>query len=154
MSLSVRDNISEVRLAALDLHKLLVAAVQRDYERGHGRVGSSGQLLNLVAYDPAFAWLHPLSELIVALDELLAAPEHAVVDAAAVRVELEQLLEHSGAGFRDPYLDALQIDPDVVLAHAEVQRAVAALPAVRPEEVESLRKARPSWSARAQRRLR
>jgi hypothetical protein len=154
MSLSIRDNIGAIRLAALDLHKRLVASAQRDYERSHGRVGSAGQLLHLVAYDPAFAWLHSLSQLIVALDELLDAPEHAGADAAAVRVELEQLFEHSGTAFREPYLGAMQTDPDVVLAHAEVQRALAALPAVLPEDVESLRQVRPSWSARAQKKPR
>ena len=49
----------------------MIAVVRIEYEREHGRVASSGDLLQLVAFDPTFAWLHPLSELIVQLDELV-----------------------------------------------------------------------------------
>jgi hypothetical protein len=150
MNTPLRENIALVRLAALDLHKLLLQAVRRDYERVHGRIASTGELLNLVTYDQAFAWLHPLSELIVALDELLDIPEHTDSDAAAVRVELEELLSRSGERFQEPYVAALQTDPALVVAHAALQRALASLPATPPDQIEQLREARLGWATRAE----
>ena len=104
-------------------------------------------MLQLVAYDPAFAWLRPLSELIVALDEMQAMPDVTERDAAAVRVEIESLLSRGGAGFGERYFVRLQGSPDLVLAHAALQRAIAALPASRPEEVSDLLTARAGWKA-------
>jgi hypothetical protein len=149
MSVHFRAQIAAVRMACLALHKLLISSVRHTYEREHGRIESSGELLNLVAYDAAFAWLHPLSELIVALDELLDIPEHDDTDAAAVRVELSHLLAHSGEHFAQPYLAALQSDSHLVVAHGALQRALAALPAAPPTQHESLRDVRLAWPERA-----
>lgn len=110
----------------LELHRLLLEAVRLDYERTHGRVESPGQLLQLVIGDEAFAWLHPLSELLVQLDD----PE-VVPDAATARARVEALLA-GGTAFHAPYVEALQSVPAVVLAHADVMRALEALPATKP----------------------
>jgi hypothetical protein len=68
---SPRDRLAALRLPLLDLHKRLLDAERRMYELAHGRV-SAGELLNLALQDPQFAWLHPISELIVRIDELIA----------------------------------------------------------------------------------
>ena len=60
--------VEEVRRSLLDLHKALLDAQQIRYEREHGRVRSSGELLGLVLEHPAFAWLRSLSALIARLD--------------------------------------------------------------------------------------
>ncbi len=146
MTLAFRDATGAARAALLELHRVLIDTIRKDYEHDHGQVGS-GRMLQLVAYDPGFAWLRPVSELIVALDLLQAMPDVTERDAAAVRVEIEALLSRSGAGFPEPYLAALQTSADLVLAHAGVQRAIAALPVSRPEDVPDLLTARPGWKA-------
>jgi hypothetical protein len=67
----LRHLLMEVRRGLLGLHKALIVAEQLTYERINGRVGSTGQLLQLVLNDPWFTWLHPLSQLVIRVDELL-----------------------------------------------------------------------------------
>ena len=57
------------------MHKALLEDARIRYEREQGRIEGSGALLRLVLNDPWFAWLHPLSGLVVQIDELLAADE-------------------------------------------------------------------------------
>jgi len=83
---------------------------------------TSYEFLRLVMHDPWFGWLHHLSELVVQIDEMLAAEEPAVESAAtAVRDQARLLLAPSETGgqFQRKYFDSLQHSPDVVLAHAE-----------------------------------
>jgi hypothetical protein len=138
------DKTAAVRAALLDLHRTLLDAVRLEYERENGRAGNA-EMLQLVAYDPAFAWLRPVSELIVGLDLLQAMPDVTERDAAAVRAEIESLLSRGEAGFGERYFSALQASPDLVLAHAALQRATAALPASRPQDVADLLTARREW---------
>ena len=146
MTSPYRAATAAARAALLDLHRRLLDAVRLEYERENGRVGNA-EMLQLVAYDPAFAWLRPVSELIVALDELQAMPDVTERDAAAVRVEIDSLLSRGEGGFGERYFSALQSSPDLVLAHAALQGALAALPASRPEEAAGLLTARRGWKA-------
>jgi len=123
VELTTRAQLRATRRAALDLHKVLLDALRVDYERAHGRVQSPGELLRLVTQDQAFAWLRPLSQLIVALDECEANPEAGASGAAGVRGELRRLLE--APHFRPHYLECLQREPAVVLAHARLQQHLA-----------------------------
>src|SRR6266404_821722 len=52
----------------LDLHKTVLDAARREYERGHGRLRNT-EFLSVLIEDPAFAWLNPLTALIVRIDE-------------------------------------------------------------------------------------
>ena len=70
-SCPLRTRLLEVRGGLLGLHKALILAEQVTYERINGRVASSGQLLQLVLNDPWFTWLHPISQLVVNIDDLL-----------------------------------------------------------------------------------
>ena len=67
----LRRTLADVRHGLLGLHKALIVAEQLTYERIYGRVDSTGQLLQLVMNDPWFTWLHPLSNMVVRIDELL-----------------------------------------------------------------------------------
>jgi len=146
MTTTHRSQTAEARRALLELHRVLLEAVRVEHERENGRVGNA-EMLQLVAYDPRFAWLRPVSELIVALDELQAMPDVTERDAKAVRAEIDTLLSRGEAGFGERYFDALQASPDLVLAHAAIQRAIADLPASRPEDVPDLLTARRDWKA-------
>src|SRR5215831_776660 len=68
---ALKRMLLEVRRGLLGLHKALIIAEQLTYERINGRVGSTGQLLQLVLNDPWFTWLHPLSQLVIRIDELV-----------------------------------------------------------------------------------
>src|SRR5277367_6910536 len=65
----VKQRLTELRNGLLALHKTLLDSERAVYERDIARINSSGELLNLVLYDPWFAWLHELSEFVVLIDE-------------------------------------------------------------------------------------
>jgi hypothetical protein len=100
------------------------------YERDIARITSSGELLNLVINDPWFAWLHALSEFVVLIDETLDAEEPPQgMDAERLIAQAWELLapNENGRGFAKRYFEALQRDPDVVLAHARMRKVLANL---------------------------
>lgn len=126
---SMRQMLRELRGALLHLHKVLLDDTRVTYEMDRGRVGSSGSLLQLVISDPWFAWLHSLSELVVRIDQLTEAESPATAaDAVSLVEQVEKLLTASetGEGFQRRYYDALQRQPAVVLAHADVRRVLKA----------------------------
>lgn len=100
------------------------------YERDIARISSAGELLKLVLYDPWFAWLHELSEFIVQIDEALDADESpSSADADRMIAQAWELLAPSedGKGFPRRYFEAIQRDPDVVLAHGRTRKALTDL---------------------------
>ena len=98
------------------------------YERTHGRIDSSYHFLELLMNDPWFDWLHRLSELVVQIDEMLAAEEPQVEENAKVLLEQARLLltpAENGNEFQRKYFAALQQSANVVLAHAEVVKVIS-----------------------------
>lgn len=128
----MRQNLSELREALLRLHKILVDSERISYEQTIGTIPSPNHFLQLLTRDPWFAWLHPLSLLIVAMDQALDNKRQPVTDAeiAALIQQAQQLLvaSEAGEGFPKHYFDALQRDPDVVLAHAAAAKWFARKP--------------------------
>lgn len=124
-SCPLRKKLLDVRSGLLGLHKALILAEQVTYERINGRVASTGQLLQLVLDDPWFTWLHPISQLVVSIDDLLdnelelssVEVEHFLLEARALIRPSEE-----GDGFERSYYEALQREPDVIFAHVEVKK--------------------------------
>lgn len=130
MADAARDLLTGLRNSLLKHHKTLLDSERARYDHDIQRIKSSGQLLNLVLHDPFFAWLHELSELIVLIDETLDADEPAsAADAARLLAQARTLLTpvEAGPGFRGQYFDALQRDPDVVIAHGAAIKVLASL---------------------------
>ena len=130
MSEANRARLRDLRGKLLQLHKVLLDDARASYEMDRGRVPSSATLLQLVISDPWFAWLHSLSELVVRIDQTVEPDSPATdADAAALIDQVEKLLTASenGEGFQRRYFDALQRQPAVVMAHADVRRAIKAM---------------------------
>jgi hypothetical protein len=139
--------ITSVREALLALHKALIDLQRAEHERAHGKRLTPGELLQLLTGDQAFDWLHPFSQLIVAIDELLERdPPPSERDAAAVRVEVELILD----GPR--YTASVDREPDVAVAHGRIMLALQRLPATPAEQHAELRALRPSWRGPRKRR--
>ena len=117
-----RAQLTSVRMSLLRLHKTLLNFEREGYERGHGTIANSYAFLQLVMSDPWFAWLRQLSELIVEMDELLAAkdtPKDATAVALVQQAGIMLTLSESGTEFQKKYFAAMQQSPEVVLAHSE-----------------------------------
>ena len=119
LSANVRQQLEDVRRGLLRVHKALLDDARIRYEREQGRIEGSGALLRLVLNDPWFAWLHPLSGLVVQIDELLAddAPTAAAGEALLNQVRTLMKPEENGEGFAKRYDRAIQDVPDVLIAH-------------------------------------
>src|SRR5713226_10297151 len=127
---SVRQRLIDLRNGLLHLHKTLPDSETAVYDHDIARISSKGQLLDLVLHDPWFAWLHELSELVVVIDETLDAKEPATpADAKRLIAQARELVAPPGEGgaFRKHYLEALQRDPDVVMAHSQTMKVLAGL---------------------------
>jgi hypothetical protein len=77
--------------------------------------------------DPWFAWLRRLSELIVEMDELLAARESPQETTGLALIRQSSMLLtplESGDEFQRKYFGAMQQSPEVVLAHAEFAKVL------------------------------
>ena len=121
----VRERLQALRSALLDLHKALVDSERVEYEQTIGKIQSPNHFLQLLTSDPWFAWLSPLSRLIVSIDEALDAKEpltSASVTEFSKQADRLLVASEVGEGFSSHYHQALQRDPDVVLAHAEVAK--------------------------------
>ena len=126
----IHQRLMDLRNGLLGLHKTLLESERAIYERDIARIQSSGEFLKLVLYDPWFAWLHELSEFIVLIDETLDAKEPPNgIEAERLIGQATELLapDEGGTGFGRRYFEALQRDPDVVLAHAKMRKVLASL---------------------------
>ena len=128
LSAATRQQLEDVRRALLRVHKALLEDARIRYEREQGRIEGSGALLRLVLNDPWFDWLHPLSELVVQIDELLAADDAKASDGATLLGQARTLLrpDASGDGFQRRYHRAIQDAPDVLIAHVAAGKVMGA----------------------------
>jgi hypothetical protein len=132
-----KQRLTDLRNGLLSLHKTLLDSERASYERDIARIGSSGELLKLVLYDPWFAWLHELSEFVVLIDETVDAIDGKlgpsepapIIDAERLIAQSWELLapNETGTGFAKRYFEALQRDPDVVLAHGKMRKILSNL---------------------------
>ena len=118
--------LRDVRHALLRLHKALLDDERAVFERASGRIESSGEFLQLVLHDEWFAWLRPLSELVVQIDERLDAEEPLTEsDAEELMKPARVLVKSAGEeNFARKYRDALQRNPDVVMVHAAASKVI------------------------------
>ena len=109
-----RQRLTELRHALLKLHKTLVDSERVSYEKTIGKIQSPNHFLQLLTGDPWFAWLRPLSQLIVAMDE---APEPAgeVDGNGEEREPADGVKEQVGAETRPPLA--------MVVTHGAAQEA-------------------------------
>lgn len=122
LTAETRERLTKVRTVLLRLHKTLLDFERQGYERARGKIDNSYAFLQLVMSDPWFAWLRQLSELIVEMDELLAAKETPSEDTGIALVQQARLLlvpAEVGSEFQKKYFAAMQQSPEVVVAHSE-----------------------------------
>lgn len=117
------QKLKEIRTAFLHLHKALLESERTVYEQVNGRIKSNGEFLRLVIGHEWFSWLHPISQFIVRIDELMAAKEPVTIEQAdGMFAEAQNLLkpEVEGNTVEQRYYYAIQRDPGIAMMHAEV----------------------------------
>jgi hypothetical protein len=117
----------------LSLHKTLLESERVGYEESFGTIATPAAFFQLVTGDPWFAWLRQLSAFIVSIDERLGEKARPVTrpeaDEFIGRARALLTPREEGAGFGLHYHNAMQRDPDVILAHAGLMKFLATLQA-------------------------
>lgn len=125
---STLQRLGQVRFALLRLHKALLDGERSRYEQEHGRIRSNTEFFHLVLENEWFAWLRPISQFIVQIDEALSAKEPITLAQADELLtqarELMQPLE-TGSPLEQNYYQAIQRDPDIAYIHAELANMLA-----------------------------
>ena len=127
LTAETREQLTRIRTALLGLHKTLLDFERAGYERARGTIDNSYAYLQLVMSDPWFAWLRQLSELIVEMDELLAAKEAPADQTGVALIQQANMLltpAEAGGEFQRKYFGAMQLSPEVVLAHSEFAKVM------------------------------
>src|SRR3954469_19565483 len=123
MNESDRQLLVALRRALLHLHKTPIEWARTSYEKIHGRT-SPGTLLTALMNDPQFAWLRPLSELIVRIDESLEIDgmEGPEVDVDGIVSLASSVItaDEAGNAAAQRHHRAMQEYPDAVFAHRAV----------------------------------
>ena len=129
-----RTRLFRVREALLDLHKALLNAERKRYERDIGPVANEFAFFRLATSDPSFAWIGPLTTLIVQIDEQVASKEPITTSAVDTlyRESRAVLASATETPFKREYNQLLQEDPELVMRHSAVMQALP--PAERPRQ--------------------
>jgi hypothetical protein len=121
-----RQRLAALRESLLTLHKALLDSERTSYEIAHGPIASPGAFLQLVINDAWFAWLRPVTGLIVQIDETMAAkkPPASSRDFERLIEDMRALLSPSREvnGFWKRYSGAVQRDPAVAVLHGQLER--------------------------------
>lgn len=124
-----RQRLTELRQTLLTLHKALLDSERTAYELVHGTIASPAAFLQLLINDNWFAWLRPVTTLLVQIDEALAAKKP-----PATSKDFEQLIGDTRAllspsreanGFWKRYSTVVQRDPGVAVLHEELEKCLA-----------------------------
>src|SRR5215208_5578458 len=110
MADTARERLEAFREVLLRLHKTLVDSERVTYESTIGAIKSPGHFLQLLTNDPWFAWLHPLSQLIVSVDEAIDGKEPltpAIMEALARQSGQLLVPQENTDGFAGHYFEAL-----------------------------------------------
>ena len=117
---ALRGTLRELSKALMPLHRHLIEAAKSDYSFGYTPVESPGHLLRLMSEDPFFAWLKPLTSIIVEIDEMTRR-DFERGDAIAIGRRIEDFLGQT------QYVEMLQREVDVAAGHAAVRKILSRL---------------------------
>ena len=122
-----RAALREISKHLLPLHRALIESARSDYTTFVAPVSGPGHLMQLLGEDAFFAWLKPLTSLIVDIDEM-ARVDFTQPDVDAIAARVERLFGNGAdPDFAAHYVPVLQRDVDVAIAHAAVRQTLARL---------------------------
>lgn len=126
---AARQRLAALRETLLVLHKALLDSERTSYEIAHGPIASPGAFLQLLINDSWFAWLRPVTSLVVQIDETLAAKKP-----PATAQEFDRLVNDTRAllspsreanGFWQRYSGVIRRDPGVAVLHERIEKELA-----------------------------
>ncbi|HEY2094514.1 MAG TPA: hypothetical protein VGJ81_21845 [Thermoanaerobaculia bacterium] len=124
---TLRASLRELSKNLLPLHRALINAARDDYNFAFGDEVTPNRLMQLMQEDPFFAWLKPVTSVIVDIDEM-ARVDFEAADYDAIVARVDRLFGTKVDGdFAEKYVPILQRDVDVAIAHAALRPSLAKL---------------------------
>ena len=122
-----RAALREISRLLIPLHRALIDAVKDDYAFAYGPVEQPTRLLGLLNEDPFFAWIKPITTLIVDIDEM-ARRDFEPAEVAGIADRVEAMFGSApDPEFAKKYIPILQRNVDVAMGHAALRKPVAKL---------------------------
>jgi hypothetical protein len=122
---ALRETLRELSRHLLPLHRALIESARADYAAMVAPVTGPGHLLRLLNEDAFFAWLKPLTSLIVDIDEM-ARVDFTEPEFKAIESRIDELFGTAAEnGFASQYVPVLQRDVDVAIAHAALRQVLS-----------------------------
>ncbi len=123
---ALRSSLREISKLLLPLHRALIEAAKEDYAFAVEPV-KPAQLLQLLTDDSFFAWLKPVTSLIVDIDEM-ARTDFEAADVAGIAGRIERLFgANAEKAFSAQYIPMLQRNVDIAIGHAALRKAALRL---------------------------
>ena len=123
----LRAALRQMSQHLLPLHRALIESARGEYAARVAPISGPGQMLQLLNDDPYFAWLKPLTSLIVDIDEM-ARVDFTRADTDAIAARVEHFFGNTPEfDFTARYLPLLQRDVDVAIAHAGIRQTLGRL---------------------------
>ena len=124
---ALRASLRDFSKNLLPLHRALINAVRDDYNFAFGEEVTPNRLLQLIQEDQFFAWLKPMTSLIVDIDEM-ARVDFEPADYDSIVARVDRLFGANVDGeFAEKYVPLLQRDVEVAIAHAALRPSIARL---------------------------
>ena len=119
------QQLREVRLKILRLHKALLDSERVTYEQFYGRIASSGEFFRLVVDHEWFSWLRPMSQFIIQMDDVIHSKEPVELPQVSSLLEQAQIMlqpVEEGTSMEKRYYQAIQRDPEIAMMHGEISK--------------------------------
>jgi hypothetical protein len=124
----LRALLRETWKQLLPLHRALIDSAREEYNALIAPVSGPTHMIELLQREPFFAWLKPLTSLILDVDSMARTDfERADVDAVLARIEA-LFGANAVAEFAAWYVPVLQRDVDVAIAHAALRQLLLRFP--------------------------
>jgi hypothetical protein len=122
-----RASFKALSKSMLPLHRALIEATKAEYIETTGiPVEKPAHVLQLLTEDPFFAWLKPMTHLIVRIDEMTSG-ELEPLEVTTILETARVMFEPTADPFSVRYFDLIQRDIDVAVAHPPVREAMKKL---------------------------
>ncbi len=119
-----KARVRDLERALAGVHKQLIVVLRSEFEAAGGQVAGPLQLLELVVSDPHFAWMAPLTKLLLEVGDGDRAPDAHSVE--ALLVDTKALFEPAASDdFAVRYAERLQKDFDLLSAHRDLRAVLA-----------------------------
>jgi len=122
----LRAALRETSKQLMVLHRHLINATKEDFAFVTGATPGPTELLRLLTDDPFFAWLKPMTSLILEIDEL-ARVDFEPETALALSRRLAMMFDATEGEFATHYVPILQREVDVTIAHAALRSVMGKL---------------------------